>query len=182
MEYYVDGYNLLFKEARVYSAGTLEESRKKLIEELDKLADIGKISLTVVFDAPFQSDDLKRGHYNSLEIIFTAKGQTADEYLELVAIHKGKRACIVTNDKGLAYKAKAAQAFVENVHTFILHLRKKCRNKIAKSHKQPLRQQLQSTPDVKKTERKPIVVDMNNLPPLSDLEAWEEIFTSRPLL
>ncbi len=173
MQYYVDGYNLLFKEARAWNLSSLQEARTRLIHELDILAERLKLSITIVFDAPFQSDDLKRSHFRTLEIIFTAKGQTADEFLEQVAEVKQKRAVVVTSDRTLARKVKSYHTKVEPVHEFIVRLRKKRGpqpQKIVKEEKQVKKEEVQVI-------EKPL--DMNNLPPLGDLDAWLKIFSRK---
>jgi predicted RNA-binding protein with PIN domain len=177
MQYYIDGYNLLFKEAWARSAPSLEEARKRLILELDTLASTLNLSLTIVFDAPFQSDDLRRGHFQSLEIIFTAQGQSADDYLEALAYAYGKKAHIVTSDRALASKVKANGAHVEGVHHFLINLRKKWQNKRARTKLPPPPPVKKEAPPATPKPEKPL--DMNNLPPLSDLPAWEQIFLKR---
>lgn len=176
MRYFIDGYNLLFKEAWGRHSSSLELARKTLIEELDSLAQTLRLDLIVVFDAPLQSDDIRRGHYNSLEIIFTARGQTADEYLVEVASAYQKGVIVVTSDRGLAYRVKGSGAQVESVHDFIAHLRKKWRNKLAKQQKAPLIAKTKSATKKEPLPEKPL--DMQNLPPLSNIEAWEKIFTN----
>lgn len=186
MRYIVDGYNLLFKEAWARTASTLEQARKQLIEELDSLASTLHLDLIVVFDAPFQSDDLRRGHYRSLEIVFTAKGQTADDYIVNLADIVGKKAIVVTSDRGLSRRAKGSGAAIESVHDFLVHLRKKSRNKLAKSSQVPLVIKKQGIKHPVATEPKEEIavveskpLDMNNLPSLADIPAWDKIFTSR---
>jgi Predicted RNA-binding protein containing a PIN domain len=175
MHYYVDGYNLLFKEAWARSCSSLEEARSRLIQELDSLAHKLNLLVTVVFDAPFQSDDLRRGHFRSLEIIFTAKGQIADDFLKDVAASKGNKIVIVTSDRPLARIVKASGSQVEGVHDFIIRLRKKsCKKQQELPQKSPQKQVIKVV-----EAEKPI--DMNNLPPLSDLPAWERIFSRKDL-
>jgi uncharacterized protein len=184
MRYIVDGYNLLFKEAWTRSASSLELARKQLIEELDTLASTLNLNITVVFDAPFQSDDLKRGHFRSLEIVFTAKNQTADDYIVDLVDMIGKKAIVVTSDRGLSTRTRGSGATVEAAHDFLVHLRKKCRNRLAKSYSAPLSIKKPKAPVQPKeetivvlAEAKPL--DMKNLPSLADIPAWDKIFTSR---
>ncbi len=181
MHYYVDGYNLLFKEAWARSSSSLEEARKTLIKELDSLATQLNLSITVVFDAPFQTEDLKRGHYRSLEIIFTAYGQTADDYLVETLRHLGKKVLVVTSDRGLRSRVKTMGAEVEGVHDFLVHLRKKSRNKLAKSGQKPLiaKREVPTPAKLEVASNEP--VDMKNLPALSNVEAWLKIFTKPPV-
>jgi len=135
MHYYVDGYNLLFKNAWEHTATNLQEARSRLIQELDRHASTLHITLTIVFDAPFQSDELKRGHFRSIEIIFTSKGQSADHYLIEHLQHRRSKTkvIVVTSDKPLARSVKSLGAAVVSVHDFLKSLRKRSQNKLAKS-------------------------------------------------
>ena len=170
MHYLIDGYNLLFKENWALS---LQNAREKLISELDRIATILTLDCTIVFDAHFQTDDLHRGHYNSLEIVFTAHGQTADEYIASYVEHQKKKIVIITSDRGLQAKVKAFGKDIETVKHFLTRLRKRCYNKLAKTS--PPKKKEKPLP-AKKPPGK-IKVDMKNLPPLSDLDTWEKIFT-----
>jgi predicted RNA-binding protein with PIN domain len=168
MHYLVDGYNLLFKTAW---AGKLEEARRKLIEELDTYAEMFHLHITIVFDAPLQSEELKRGHYRSLEIIFTAKGETADDYIAEYVTRVQHKIAIVTSDKKLAHRVKREGVFVESAHDFLLRLRKKSRKK-----KPPQVLKKQPTPSPKKeVVQKP----ETGLPALSDIDAWNLIFEEK---
>lgn len=172
MKYFVDGYNLLFKEAWARSCNSLEEARTQLIQELDSLASSLNIDIIVVFDAPFQDDDAKRGHYRSLEIVFTAKGQTADDYLASAVEGLGTQAVVVTSDRGLKRRIKGSR--VENVHEFIVELRKKSRNRAFKTKKvQPPTKPAPTKPQA------PQQTTLHELPPLGDLTTWEALFTRR---
>ena len=172
MQYVVDGYNLLFQGAYKSERLSLEEARTMLIHSLDQAAQKLSIHITVVFDAPFQSDDLRRGHFNALEIIFTSKGQSADEYIvEYVHRRKGKeKLVIVTSDKGLARRVKEPNVYVEKVQDFLQKLRKKARPKIEKPVKTAVPIKIAPAPPVKEEG------DPKTLPPLSDINAWERIF------
>lgn len=170
MKYFIDGYNLLFKEAWARSCNSLEDARRQLIQELDSLATTLRLDITVVFDAPFQDDELRRGHFRSLEIVFTAKGQTADDYLAHIVEGLGTRAVVVTSDRGLKRRIKDSR--VENVHEFIVELRKK-------SRKKAIPKPVKLAPTAPKIIPKPEKTTLSELPPLGDLVAWEAIFTGK---
>lgn len=163
MHYIIDGYNLLFQGAFKGPKQSLEEARTALICNLDLFA--GKLSLyiTVIFDAPFQCDDLRRGHYNSLEIIFTSKGQTADEYIVEYVQSRSEKMVVVTSDKGLTRRVKAPNVYTEKVLDFLQAIRKKAGKKQVLNPRLPKKITPPPKSEVKKVEIKS--VDLNNLPP-----------------
>jgi uncharacterized protein len=147
MHYYIDGYNLLFRHVHVPSGKNFEAARNKLITELDaKIAHL-KAHVTVVFDAPFQNDELKRGHFRSLEIIFSAKAQSADDLLiEIFKHHPQPRTlCLVTSDRELQKRAKLFSVAFQSVEDFMRLLRKK-ETKQAEEKKIPFKKQALKAP------------------------------------
>lgn len=126
MHYWIDGYNLLFRLPK--SKGSFEEKRRILISQINLQAKTLSLSATIVFDAsdPSQKYDT-RGHYDSIEIIYTHPKKSADDaILEAVEISR-KRAdqCVVTSDKGLGLKAKALGAQILSLSDFLNFLQKK---------------------------------------------------------
>ena len=170
--YLVDGYNLLFQTAFLSQNKSFEQARYALIRELDTLAEMQHASITVVFDAGFQTEELKRGHFGALEIIFTSRGQTADEFIVEYISHVHKRLTVVTSDKRLAKRLIAPHVTIEPVLDFIQRLRKKSRKK----RLVPIVKEQPPAPKKVPVDRK---IDLKNLPPLSDLETWEAIFTDK---
>lgn len=176
MHYLIDGYNLLFQTAWMHYHDSLEEARKRLIIELDSLASQLNLSISVVFDAPLQNEALSRGHFNALQVIFTARGQTADQFLIdwVEELLPAKNVTVVTSDKTLARHIRSFGVKVEPVTDFLVRLRKK------KQHRaKPKSQRLVKKPEIKQTpvEKQVQKIDRKNLPPLSDLSAWEILFT-----
>lgn len=192
MHYLIDGYNLLFKTAWSYLHGDLEDARRRLMLELDSDARLLNLSITIVFDAPFQSDALSRGHFNSLEVIFTSKGQTADQYLvEWVQdFLPSKETCVITSDKTLTRHIRSLDVKVEPVPEFLAKLHKRKLNKERRKNSSPI--PIQKL-EMKKAPVQMVTVPMSDpvikkkgntkeeLPPLSDLDAWEALFTARQL-
>jgi len=179
MHYYIDGYNLLFRTAWKSHSQSLEKGRSDLIHELDRKAKLCRLNITVIFDAPLQTEELKRGHFHSLEIIFTAYGQTADDYI--ISYFETKKslhhATLVSSDKRLQHRVQALGAKTEPVEQFLSWLEKKSRKKrvYVKEVKVAPKVASKTTP---KTEIA-VPVDTEKLPPLSDLVRWEELFRKR---
>lgn len=200
MHYLIDGYNLLFRISTVledFSAG-----REAIIQDLNRKASRLNMDLILVFDAPGREGEAYRTHYNQLEIIFSAEGETADELI--LKILKGKKGCadytVVTSDNQLAWRARHLGAKTEMVDSFLIKLNKQYLNALRKESK------TLTLPDQKrkKVESKEILSDQvvegsfeyyleifeKNIQPApvkeerkreveSDLERWLRIFEER---
>lgn len=130
MHYYIDGYNLLF---RMKIAGeNLQTMRKLIIEDLNKKVKAIGLSATLVFDSQYQEGDETRGHFNHLEIVYTAQGETADDYIlkELKKATKPLQLTVITSDNRLAWRARRRNAKTESVEEFVKWIDKRFRNKL----------------------------------------------------
>jgi predicted RNA-binding protein with PIN domain len=129
MHYYIDGYNLMF---RILRAGDdLQAQRQRIIHDLNEKVQKLGLNVTIVFDAHYQYGESSRSHYNALEIMFTAQGETADEFIlnELKASLNPREETVVTSDKELAWSARRRAAKTETVEQFMDWLTKRYRNK-----------------------------------------------------
>lgn len=132
--YFIDGYNLLF---RVLQGGeNLQHERQQLIKELERKLSLLKLPAVIVFDSQYQPDEGSVTHLKWLEIIFTAQGETADEYIlqRLKDTSNGSQAhskqpCVVTSDKKLAWLCRKRLAKVESVEEFMTLLNRRVKNK-----------------------------------------------------
>lgn len=121
MHYYIDGYNLLFRLTS--SKDKLQDERQALIQDLNKKISVLKFNVSLVFDATFQIGDRHRSHFDALEILFTAYGETADRYILDELFHlKNTPQTVVTSDKHLAWKAHHLGAHTESVEEFFKRL------------------------------------------------------------
>ena len=127
MHYYIDGYNLLFRSAWKITGTNLEKLRTQLIQELDTEVSLLPITVTIVFDAPLQNEDLRRSHFRSLEIIFTSQGQTADDFLISLfrELDAPKNATLVSSDRDLQKRAKLFSVKSQSIEDFLTWLRKR---------------------------------------------------------
>ncbi len=188
MQIFIDGYNLLFRLQSYFSDIDFSQARMHLIEELERHAKEFKLSMTCVFDAPFQDDDLCQSHFYSLKIVFTPKGMTADDYLLDCFRHaKNPRLIkLVTSDRGLLRKAKAMGVETEKAEEFLIRLRKKVKKK-----QKVFRQDLPILKEEKTVNKKLIKVfeekekvqkrgqKKSVLPSLADIDAWIKIFSEQ---
>jgi uncharacterized protein len=142
MHYFIDGYNLLFRLS--HDDKKLQNQREAIILDLNKKISVVKIEVSIVFDSAFQIGGRSRSHYDALEILFTAQGETADEYiLEEIKNHPHPdQETVVTSDKKLAMRARHCFARTESVEEFMQWLNRSYKNKIRqkKKEKRPLKQ------------------------------------------
>ncbi len=129
MHYFIDGYNMLFR--LVHSNDDLQTQRESFIYDLNKKISLLKLDVSIVFDSTFQIGDRSRSHYDALEILFSAEGETADEYIldELKNHLHPQQETIVTSDKKLAWRARNRLAHTESVEDFIFWLNRSYKNK-----------------------------------------------------
>ncbi len=137
MHYLVDAYNLLFRTSK--KGGPLEKSRQKLIEEINAIASRAKLCITLVFDGaeqhlPYSS----RGHFDAIELVYTSKSLTADEYIskEVIDSNTPSQITVVTNDRELSIRCRNCSAKTQTIDAFITFLKKK-ETKTKKSLKSP---------------------------------------------
>lgn len=182
MHYYIDGYNLLFRASWNSSKKTLEGQRQALIEMLDRYASLLHLNVTVVFDAPLQTEEWKRCHFRSLEIIFTSRGESADDFLitHFERLLEPKKTCLVSSDKRLAMKAKGFGIRAETVEEFLAWLKKRARKKELLPAPKKIVKEKEKKKEVE-SDQQVKEIDIKNLPPLSDLVAWEKIFLQQSL-
>lgn len=130
MHYYIDGYNLLFR--LIYHGESLQRQREQIIDELNRKIALVKIEVSIVFDAAFQAGERTRSHYDHLEILFTAQGETADEYIldEIKNSSSPRQETVVTSDKKLAWIIRRCSAHTESVEDFMQWLDKAHKNQL----------------------------------------------------
>lgn len=126
MHYLVDAYNLLFRTSK--KSGSLEKSRNKMIEEINEAISHSKLHVTLVFDGaeqhlPYPS----RGHFDAIELIYTSKSMSADEYIseEVINSRNPTQITVVTNDRELSIRCRNHRAKTQSIDAFIAFLTKK---------------------------------------------------------
>jgi predicted RNA-binding protein with PIN domain len=131
MFYYIDGYNLIF--TLVDSKHPLSHQRKKIIQILQTQFASLQLKGMIVFDGSHKRDEESGLSYaNPLDIAYTPKGQTADEYIVEKLQWESKRHLItvVSNDRGLLRHAQELGGKTQSNESFINYLKKrKSKNK-----------------------------------------------------
>lgn len=107
MIYYIDGHNFLFS----YAHELVGSSEKELLECISRFQakhNNPKLKIRFVFDAYNQKRGLHRRAYQGVEVIFSAEGQTADEYIQEVLLFPKRQMniTVVSNDKQLVKKCR----------------------------------------------------------------------------
>jgi uncharacterized protein len=121
MHIVVDGYNLIRQssEFRQYERRGLEEGRRYLIKRLSAFKKKKRHAVTVVFDGwdngPIDEERTKEG---AITIIFSRRGEKADDVIKRMAYRNGKALLIVTSDRDLAYAASRSGATVVSSNHF----------------------------------------------------------------
>lgn len=126
MIYLIDGYNLLFKF--FHNEKKIEVQREAIIDLLKEKSSLLKINIHLIFDGYKQNSELSNKRYfDKLKVVYTPKGQTADDYiLEQIFLSKTPQEIVViTSDNHLKIKAKEMKAQVKSINAFIDWLSKK---------------------------------------------------------
>ncbi len=118
MHYYIDGYNLLFYLAK--DTSSLENQKNNIISILNEAFKISNVSVTIVFDGK-DFIDTNYSYYDSLKIVYTEKGLSADDYIleQLEAKSPKTQITVVTSDKSLALLCKDKKAHTKSLKSFI---------------------------------------------------------------
>lgn len=126
MHYLVDAYNLLFRTLK--KRGSLEKSRRQMIEELNDAVSQLNMQVTLVFDgAEDRLAHSSRGHFDAIELVFTTKDKTADAYIsdEVMRAASPSQITVVTNDRELATRCRAHRAKTMPIDAFTAFVAKK---------------------------------------------------------
>lgn len=123
----IDGYNLIRQSPRLSAieAGDLEDGRQALLELLARYRQSrSRHKVTVVFDGWLggglrEGRDLQQG----IQVIYSRRGERADEVIKRLAAREGSRAVVVSSDRELQETAEqAGGAWIAALEFERLHL------------------------------------------------------------
>jgi predicted RNA-binding protein with PIN domain len=180
MHYLIDGYNMLFR--LVHTRDNLQTQRQYIIHDLNKKVALLNLDVSLVFDATFQEGDRTRSHFDHLEILFTAEGETADEFIldELKNCSNPQQQIVITSDKKLAQQARLYSAQTETVEKFITRLNKNYEGKLKSTKKKELQANKQAFLIQTQTKLAKKLFSKEDLPFKSTQEKdYETIFEAR---
>ena len=121
MHLIVDGYNVIRQSPRLQflDAMDLQSGREALLEQLAHYRSRSHHQITVVFDG-WQYGDLKEGRdrYQGIAIIYSRRGERADEVIKRLLHQERERALVVTSDREIQVCADQAKAAWINAAQF----------------------------------------------------------------
>lgn len=98
----IDGYNLIRQSPELVDleAQDLQSGRQALLQKLAAYRRVRHHRITVVFDG-WASGELTEGRdrYQGILIIYSRRGEPADEVIKRLAAREGQRALVVTSDR-----------------------------------------------------------------------------------
>ena len=118
----VDGYNLLVQASQAAGRMSLqsEMAPESLLRDLAAYRQRKSHAITVVFDGWQQGwGTEQREHRLGLEIIFSRRGEKADQVIQRLAAEFGSACAVVSSDREIINVAAAQGAFVMKAQEFI---------------------------------------------------------------
>src|ERR1041384_7913527 len=118
----VDGYNLLAQTGRIGAGTSLhsEMAREALLRDLAAYRQRKSHAITVVFDGWQQGwGTEQREHRLGLEIIFSRRGEKADQVIQRLATDLGSSGAFVSADREIGDFVRAQGAFVMKAQEFV---------------------------------------------------------------
>lgn len=136
MLYILDGYNLLFTLTE--SAQPLAQQRQKIIHFLQKKFASFRMDGILVFDGRVrQGEESGRSYPSPLEVIYTPKGQSADQFIieRIESSQNPRQITVVTNDRGLIANSRPfGTKVISNAEFIEWLLSRKKKNPEQKAH------------------------------------------------
>jgi uncharacterized protein len=118
----IDGYNLLSGGGTL--SGRLESARERLLRDLATYRHRKHHLITVVFDGWQQGQPLEQQeHRAGVQVIYSKRGERADEVIQRLAREYGSDCAIVSSDHEIINAARAYGAFVMGSREFAGKLR-----------------------------------------------------------
>ncbi|MDP2382671.1 MAG: NYN domain-containing protein [Nitrospirota bacterium] len=120
----VDGYNLLAQTGRIGGASMHSEiAREAFLRDLAAYRQRKSHAITVVFDGWQQGwGTERREHRLGLEVIFSRRGEKADQVIQRLAAEFGSDCAVVSSDREIVDFARAQGAFVMKAQEFVVKL------------------------------------------------------------
>lgn len=130
MHYFIDGYNLIFRLP--FKKIPLQKKRDEVLSALNELIEDQGLDVCIVFDSAQRREGSIRGHFASLEVVYTDESQSADDYIyEALTFCRGNliHETVVTSDRELAVRCKVLGARTQTIEGFLAALFKKKKKK-----------------------------------------------------
>ncbi len=105
----IDGYNIIRRSgaAAPFAPGDLEGSRRYLLDELSRYKQEKQVRITVVFDGGGgRSITRERDRYRGVEVIYSKRGETADQVIMEAIRTRLSGLVVATSDRAIIDEAK----------------------------------------------------------------------------
>ncbi len=138
MQYWIDGYNFLFRITKDYK--TLQRQKNQILAQLEAFASTFRLHLTFIFDGKHKAPaEALRGHLRAIEIIYTPESQSADDYIIQQIEHhpRPSHITIVSSDREVSGKSKQFGAKTQTIEEFLSFLLTKERKRKKESRPPP---------------------------------------------
>jgi uncharacterized protein len=125
----IDGYNLIRQspELLAQEAKDLRWGREALLEKLATYRRLKKHPITVVFDGWESGDYMgNRDRWQGMLIIYSRRGEKADEVIIRLAERERERCLIISSDREIGHQAERLGAEVMSAAEFNLRLEDAC--------------------------------------------------------
>ena len=135
----VDGYNLLAQTGLVGGGMNLhfEMAREALLRDLGTYRQRKSHAITVVFDGWQQGwGTEQREHRLGLVIIFSRRGEKADQVIQRLTAEFGSACAVVSSDREIIDFARMQGAFVMKAQEFVMKLREGPNSTGVSAHKE----------------------------------------------
>ncbi len=121
----IDGYNLIRQslELLAQESHDLRWGREALLEKLAAYRRLKKYAITVVFDGWEAGADMgNRDRFQGMLIIYSRRGEKADEVIKRLADRERERGLIISSDREIMEHAERAGATVMSAEEFSFRL------------------------------------------------------------
>lgn len=123
----IDGYNLLGARGSV-EASAASSMRETLLRELAAYRQGKRHPITVVFDGWLHGLGAEhREHRSGIEVVYSRRGQRADQVIQRMAEEYGADCAVVSSDREVAGFARSRGAFIIGALEFERRLREATR-------------------------------------------------------
>lgn len=118
----IDGYNLLGRIGKL--SGPIESAREGLLRDLAAYRHRKNHAVTIVFDGWQQGQATEgREHRTGIEVIYSRRGERADQVIQRLAREYGVDCAVVSSDQEVARSARVSGAMVIGAQEFAVKLR-----------------------------------------------------------
>lgn len=127
MRWLIDGYNVILTDPRLAKMlrNDNEQGRHELISRILATRRLNKDDITVVFDGRYAASSSREG--NRLLIRFTARGETADDFIkrEVGKSQRRRSLVVVSNDRSILAYARECGAGIMGSGEFLAMTRER---------------------------------------------------------